>query len=158
MSQATLPLNYSSSVFVRVDEGNLALWRAMITGPSDTPCASLLSHFALSSTAFQMAYRLLTSLYSAVSSVRLDYAESSNFCTADSHGAFIFDAYFPPQYPAGPPQVLLRTTGGNGSCWLTSTDALKHLGMCVQSVHHNLQCGNPKASRACMEDVQRISS
>lgn len=38
-AQATLPLNYSSSVFVRVDENNLALWRAMITGPDDTPCA-----------------------------------------------------------------------------------------------------------------------
>jgi ubiquitin-protein ligase len=33
--------------------------------------------------------------------------------TADAHGAFIFDCYFPPQYPAGPPQVLLRTTGGS---------------------------------------------
>lgn len=64
---ATLPLNHSSSVFVRVDEGNLVLWRAMITGPSDTPY---------------------------------------------SHGAFIFDMYFPPTYPQVPPQVLLRTTGG----------------------------------------------
>jgi len=62
-----LPLNYSSSVFVRVDEENLTLWRALITGPEGTPYSS---------------------------------------------GCFIFDAYFPPQYPAIPPSVLLKTTGG----------------------------------------------
>ena len=39
--QATLPLNFSSSVFVRVDENQLALWRVIITGPADTPCAPL---------------------------------------------------------------------------------------------------------------------
>ncbi len=31
-TQVDLPLNYSSSVFVRVDEENLTLWRALITG------------------------------------------------------------------------------------------------------------------------------
>jgi hypothetical protein len=52
--QATLPLNFSSSVFVRVDEGNLALWRVMITGPADTPCAPLAALPCTFSTAFGM--------------------------------------------------------------------------------------------------------
>lgn len=35
-----LPLNESSSVFVRVEETNICLWRVLITGPSDTPYAN----------------------------------------------------------------------------------------------------------------------
>jgi baculoviral IAP repeat-containing protein 6 len=62
-----LPLSESSSVFVRVDESNSSLWRALIMGPQDTP-------------------------YSA--------------------GCFIFDLYFPPNYPSVPPQVKFKTTGG----------------------------------------------
>lgn len=34
---ADLPLSFSSSVFVRVDEQKATLWRALITGPEDTP-------------------------------------------------------------------------------------------------------------------------
>jgi hypothetical protein len=29
----------------------------------------------------------------------------------DSHGCFLFDVYFPPEYPNGPPKVKLCTTG-----------------------------------------------
>lgn len=65
--QQLLPLNECSSVFVRVDEENVTLWRTLITGPEDTP-------------------------YSC--------------------GCFIFDFYFPPNYPSVPPQVTLKTTGG----------------------------------------------
>ncbi|CEM23129.1 unnamed protein product [Vitrella brassicaformis CCMP3155] len=32
-----LPLNPSSSIFVRFDESNISLWRALITGPEGTP-------------------------------------------------------------------------------------------------------------------------
>mmetsp|Transcript_5781 Transcript_5781/g.16229 ORF Transcript_5781/g.16229 Transcript_5781/m.16229 type:complete len:994 (+) Transcript_5781:105-3086(+) len=35
--KSMLPLHPSSSIFVRVDEENSMLWRAMITGPDDTP-------------------------------------------------------------------------------------------------------------------------
>ncbi|GAX75755.1 hypothetical protein CEUSTIGMA_g3198.t1 [Chlamydomonas eustigma] len=65
--QQLLPLNEHSSIFVRVDENNVTLWRALITGPEDTPYSS---------------------------------------------GCFIFDFYFPPNYPAVPPKVQLKTTGG----------------------------------------------
>ena len=65
--QQLLPLNECSSVFVRADENNVTLWRAVITGPEDTP-------------------------YSA--------------------GCFVFDLYFPPNYPSVPPQVQFKTTGG----------------------------------------------
>jgi len=33
----SLPLNYSSSVFVRIDEQNMDIMQALITGPDDTP-------------------------------------------------------------------------------------------------------------------------
>ena len=65
--QQLLPLNECSSVFVRADENNVTLWRAVVTGPEDTP-------------------------YSA--------------------GCFVFDLYFPPNYPSVPPQVHFKTTGG----------------------------------------------
>ena len=58
-----LPLNRSSSVFVRVDEANCFMWRALITGPEDTPY---------------------------------------------SGGCFIFDIWFPGQYPTVPPQVSCK--------------------------------------------------
>jgi len=63
-----LPLNRSSSVFVRVDEANCFMWRALITGPEDTPY---------------------------------------------SGGCFIFDIWFPGQYPTVPPQVnmIAQCTG-----------------------------------------------
>jgi len=35
-----LPLSESSSIFVRIDEEIVTLWRALITGPEDTPYAS----------------------------------------------------------------------------------------------------------------------
>jgi baculoviral IAP repeat-containing protein 6 len=62
-----LPLNRSSSVFVRVDEANCFMWRALITGPEDTPY---------------------------------------------SGGCFIFDMWFPGQYPSVPPQVGVESWGG----------------------------------------------
>ncbi|KAF5833768.1 ubiquitin-conjugating enzyme/RWD-like protein [Dunaliella salina] len=34
-----LPLNPSSSIFVRVDEDKMMLWRFLLTGPDDTPYA-----------------------------------------------------------------------------------------------------------------------
>jgi baculoviral IAP repeat-containing protein 6 len=49
-----------SSIFVRVDDDNSFLWRALITGPEETPY---------------------------------------------SGGAFIFDMFFPPNYPTMPPKV-----------------------------------------------------
>ncbi|GFR51568.1 hypothetical protein Agub_g13904, partial [Astrephomene gubernaculifera] len=65
--ESLLPLSPSSSVFVRVDEGAVQLWKAIVIGPEDTPY---------------------------------------------SGGCFVFDFYFPPQYPNSPPQVHLVTTGG----------------------------------------------
>lgn len=62
-----LPVTRSSSIFVRMDAQNSMLWRALITGPDDTPYAG---------------------------------------------GCFFFDIFFPPNYPAVPPKILLRTTGG----------------------------------------------
>ena len=58
--EKVLPLHESSSVFVRVDSSNMFLWRALITGPEDTPY---------------------------------------------SGGCFIFDMYFPLNYPAVPLQA-----------------------------------------------------
>lgn len=65
----SLPLDFSSSVFVRIDEQHMDIMKVLITGPDDTPY---------------------------------------------SGGGFLFDIYFPPTYPNGPPQVNLQTTG-NGS-------------------------------------------
>merc|ERR1719382_1607596 len=67
-----LPLSGSSSVFVRVSERHQQLWRALITGPDDTPY---------------------------------------------SGGCFIFDIYFPPEYPSEPPKVKLITTGNGTVCF-----------------------------------------
>ncbi|KAK9830590.1 hypothetical protein WJX81_002568 [Elliptochloris bilobata] len=64
---ADLPLDARSSVFVRVSEEQVVLWKALITGPEGTPY---------------------------------------------SGGCFLFDIYFPTQYPNSPPNVILRTTGG----------------------------------------------
>ncbi len=58
--ESLLPLSETSSVFVRVDETAVQLWKAIIVGPEDTPY---------------------------------------------SGGCFVFDIYFPPQYPNAPPQV-----------------------------------------------------
>jgi len=63
----SLPLEISSSVFIRYDQSKNQLWKALITGPDDTPYAG---------------------------------------------GCFLFDAYFPPEYPGVPPMMNLRTTGG----------------------------------------------
>ncbi|GIL55821.1 hypothetical protein Vafri_11171 [Volvox africanus] len=65
--ESLLPLSESSSIFARVDETAVQLWKALIVGPEDTPY---------------------------------------------SGGCFVFDMYFPPQYPNVPPQVHLMTTGG----------------------------------------------
>ncbi|GIM04217.1 hypothetical protein Vretimale_8765 [Volvox reticuliferus] len=65
--ESLLPLSESSSIFARVDETAVQLWKALIVGPEDTPY---------------------------------------------SGGCFVFDLYFPPQYPNAPPQVHLMTTGG----------------------------------------------
>lgn len=61
-----LPLSRGGGIFVRVDEAMQQLWRALVTGPEDTPYA---------------------------------------------HGCFIFDIYFPPEYPTVAPQVRMLTTG-----------------------------------------------
>ena len=37
---ADLPLNVSSSVFLRVDEQHMMLWKALITGPPPPPCCT----------------------------------------------------------------------------------------------------------------------
>jgi hypothetical protein len=37
---------------------------------------------------------------------------------------FVFDLYFPPQYPKGPPNVLLRTTGGGSGAKCFAADAV----------------------------------
>ncbi|KAG2424400.1 hypothetical protein HXX76_014609 [Chlamydomonas incerta] len=65
--ESLLPLSAAGSVFVRVDEGCVQLWKALVAGPEDTPYGG---------------------------------------------GLFLFDLYFPPQYPGVPPQVHLMTTGG----------------------------------------------
>jgi ubiquitin-protein ligase len=64
----SLPLLPDSSVFMRVQEGNLSLAQVMITAPIDTPY---------------------------------------------SRGAFLFDVFFPNEYPNVPPKVNLQTTGNN---------------------------------------------
>ncbi|CAJ1379970.1 unnamed protein product [Effrenium voratum] len=69
---ALLPLSDSSVVLVRTGGRLQQLWRALITGPEDTPY---------------------------------------------SGGCFVFDIYFPPEYPTVPPQVRLLTTGGGTVCF-----------------------------------------
>eukprot|EP00887_Chlorella_sp_A99_P005986 scaffold27.g5986.t1 len=65
--ESDLPISCSSSVFVVADESCSHLWKALITGPMDTPYAG---------------------------------------------GCFLFDIYFPPDYPRVSPNVVIRTTGG----------------------------------------------
>lgn len=62
----SLPVSFSSSVFVRADTDRLDIMKVLITGPQNTPY---------------------------------------------ENGCFVFDVYFPPQYPNVPPLVLLETTG-----------------------------------------------
>lgn len=62
----SLPLSFSSSVFVRADSNRLDIMKFLITGPSGTPY---------------------------------------------ENGCFMFDVYFPPEYPNEPPNVNLETTG-----------------------------------------------
>ncbi|KAF0299310.1 Baculoviral IAP repeat-containing protein 6 [Amphibalanus amphitrite] len=64
----SLPLSFSSSVFVRVDLGRLDLMKVLITAPADTPY---------------------------------------------SNGCFLFDVYFPYDYPNAPMLINLDTTGRN---------------------------------------------
>lgn len=70
-----IEVNESSSIFVRVDEDNTFLWRALITGPEDTPY---------------------------------------------SGGCFLFDFFFPANYPAVPPKVC-----GCGLCGVLRTWAVR---------------------------------
>lgn len=65
--ESDLPVTSSSSVFVVADEQQTVLWKAIITGPRDTPYEG---------------------------------------------GCFLFDIYFPNDYPQRPPNVKIRTTGG----------------------------------------------
>lgn len=67
-----LPLSDSSAVLVRSGQRHQQLWRALITGPAETPY---------------------------------------------SGGCFIFDIYFPWNYPNSPPQVRLLTTGRDTVCF-----------------------------------------
>ena len=63
----SLPLSFSSSIFVRSDTSRMDMVKFLITGPANTPY---------------------------------------------ENGCFIFDVYFPPEYPNEPPQVNFQTTGG----------------------------------------------
>ncbi len=63
----SLPINYDSSVFMRVHESKMAFAQMIIVAPPDTPYEG---------------------------------------------GTFLFDMWFPPQYPAVAPKVNLQTTGG----------------------------------------------
>jgi baculoviral IAP repeat-containing protein 6 len=64
----SLPLSFSSSVFVRYDNSRIDVMKFLITGPAGTPY---------------------------------------------ENGCFVFDAYFPVEYPNVPPKVFLETTGRN---------------------------------------------
>ncbi|XP_022243129.1 uncharacterized protein LOC106460649 isoform X2 [Limulus polyphemus] len=64
---SSLPLEISSSIFVRTDDEKSCLLRALITGPEGTPY---------------------------------------------SNGCFLFDIYFPYEFPNNPPMVNFQTTGG----------------------------------------------
>jgi len=62
----SLPLSFESAIFVRADDDNIQLLKAMITGPPNTPYGS---------------------------------------------GCFLFDIFFPYDYPRSPPSVHFVTTG-----------------------------------------------
>lgn len=64
----SLPLSYSSTIFVRSDENRMDIMKILITGPDGTPY---------------------------------------------SNGCFIFDVYFPNEYPTTPPSINLETTGNH---------------------------------------------
>ncbi|XP_076353123.1 dual E2 ubiquitin-conjugating enzyme/E3 ubiquitin-protein ligase BIRC6-like isoform X4 [Tachypleus tridentatus] len=64
---SSLPLELSSSIFVRTDDEKSCFLRALITGPEGTPY---------------------------------------------SNGCFLFDVYFPYEFPNNPPMVNFQTTGG----------------------------------------------
>lgn len=64
----SLPLSYSSTIFVRSDENRMDIMKVLITGPDGTPY---------------------------------------------SNGCFLFDVYFPNEYPTSPPSINLETTGNH---------------------------------------------
>ena len=64
----SLPLSFSSTIFVRTDENRMDIMKVLITGPDGTPY---------------------------------------------SNGCFIFDVYFPNEYPTSPPSINLETTGNH---------------------------------------------
>ncbi|CAF1366021.1 unnamed protein product, partial [Rotaria sordida] len=64
----SLPLSFSSTIFVRSDENRMDIMKILITGLDGTPY---------------------------------------------SNGCFIFDVYFPNQYPTTPPSINLETTGNH---------------------------------------------
>jgi baculoviral IAP repeat-containing protein 6 len=64
----SLPLSYSSTIFVRSDENRMDIMKVLMTGPEGTPY---------------------------------------------SNGCFLFDVYFPNEYPTSPPSINLETTGNH---------------------------------------------
>ncbi|CAF3703991.1 unnamed protein product [Adineta steineri] len=64
----SLPLSFSSTIFVRSDENRMDIMKVLITGPDGTPY---------------------------------------------SNGCFLFDVYFPNEYPTSPPSINLETTGNH---------------------------------------------
>ncbi|CAF4789353.1 unnamed protein product, partial [Rotaria magnacalcarata] len=64
----SLPLSFSSTIFVRSDENRMDVMKILMTGPDGTPY---------------------------------------------SNGCFVFDVYFPNEYPTTPPSINLETTGNH---------------------------------------------
>jgi baculoviral IAP repeat-containing protein 6 len=64
----SLPLSFSSTIFVRSDENRMDIMKVLMTGPDGTPY---------------------------------------------SNGCFLFDVYFPNEYPTSPPSINLETTGNH---------------------------------------------
>ena len=64
----SLPLSFSSTIFVRSDENRMDIMKVLMTGPDETPY---------------------------------------------SNGCFLFDVYFPNEYPTSPPSINLETTGNH---------------------------------------------
>jgi hypothetical protein len=113
----------SSSIFVRVDDDNVFLWRALITGAGvcvggwvgvggeDVHAAAC---NMLPPATLACGDRVYASAASPVLSHTLTCTRGRR-CpgpedTPYSGGCFLFDIFFPPNYPGGPPKVGRATT------------------------------------------------
>ncbi len=92
----SLPLDFSSSIFIRSDDDKATLLRAVITGWGWKE--------------FQSFGKLKKETQLLDRHVSIPFFSPEG--TPYTGGCYLFDIFFPTKYPHTPPQVNFRTTGG----------------------------------------------